>query len=68
MEPQEFTSYLPKVRCTPEMKEELRLIANHSVARKLTDHIRFAIEQYVERELPRVESGVKKEPVNVTSN
>lgn len=36
------------VRLTPEIKRKLEEIAARSVARSLSDHIRFAVEQYVE--------------------
>lgn len=37
------------VRLTPEIKRKLEEIAARSVARSLSDHIRFAVEQYVEQ-------------------
>lgn len=43
-----MTEYLPQTRCTPEMKAALELIAKNSVARNISDHIRFAVERYVD--------------------
>lgn len=63
-----MNEFLPMVRCGPELKLALEKIAAQSVSPRLSDHIRFAVEQYVERELPKLETGVKEEPVNVTSN
>ena len=40
--------YLPQVRSTAAMKRKLELIAEQSVSKNLSDHIRFAIEQYIE--------------------
>lgn len=52
----EFTSYLPKVRCSRELRNDLAKITKLSVARNMADHIRFAVEQYVERELLKVQA------------
>lgn len=49
MEGQSMTEYLPQTRCTPELKARLEAIAVTSVARNISDHIRFAVEQYVEQ-------------------
>lgn len=45
-----FTENLPPVRCTPLLKERLLLVVRKSITRNMADHIRFAVEQYVERE------------------
>lgn len=37
-------------RCTPEMWEKLENIAAESVAKNVSDHIRYALEQYIEAE------------------
>jgi hypothetical protein len=63
-----MNEFLPMVRCGPELKLALEKIAAQSVSPRLSDHIRFAVEQYVERELPKMEAGGKEEPVNVRSN
>lgn len=34
-------------RCTPEMKRKLEAIAEQSVAKNVSDHIRFAVEEYI---------------------
>ena len=47
-EEQRMTEYLPQTRCTPELKQALREIAARSVSKSLSDHIRFAVELYVE--------------------
>lgn len=39
--------YLPQVRSTSELKRKLELVAERSVSKSLSDHIRFAVEQYV---------------------
>lgn len=40
--------YLPQVRSTAELKRKLELIAEGSVSKNLSDHIRYAVEKYVE--------------------
>lgn len=60
--------YLPMVRCGPELKAALERIAALSVSPRLSDHIRFAVEEYVKRELPKVEQEGGKESVDVKSN
>lgn len=40
------------LRCTPDMKRKLEAIAEQSVAKNLSDHIRFAVEQYIEMHTP----------------
>jgi hypothetical protein len=42
-----MTDYLPKTRCSFEMKRKLEEIAANSPARELADHIRFAVELYI---------------------
>ncbi|RIK40332.1 MAG: hypothetical protein DCC55_15500 [Chloroflexi bacterium] len=44
-----LTEYLPQVRCTVEMKRKLEEITAHSVTPRVTDHIRAAIEDYIEK-------------------
>lgn len=43
-----LTEYLPQVRCSPTLKARLERLAERSVTRNLADHIRFAVENYVE--------------------
>lgn len=43
-----LTEYLPQVRCTPTLKSRLERLAERSVTRNLADHIRFAVENYVD--------------------
>lgn len=47
---EQLGEYLPKVRCTPTMKRKLEEIAAQSVTRNISDHIRFALEQYIEEQ------------------
>lgn len=42
-----MSEYLPQVRCSKEMKQKLEEIAAHSLAPRITDHIRFAVDQYI---------------------
>lgn len=60
--------YLPTVRCSVELKQSLERIAAQSVSPRLSDHIRFALEQYVERELSKLEEGFPKEATSVVTN
>lgn len=43
-----LTEYLPQVRCAPTLKTRLERVAERSVTRNLADHIRFAVENYVD--------------------
>jgi len=45
--PDNLTEVLPAIRVTPAVKIALRNIAQHSPSKNLTDHIRFAVELYV---------------------
>ena len=40
-------SYLPPVRCSAELRERLERIARQSVSKRLSDHLRLAVENYV---------------------
>jgi hypothetical protein len=42
-----MTEALPTVRCSRAMKRALLRIAKRSVAKNVTDHIRYAIERYI---------------------
>lgn len=45
-----LTELLPSVRVTPEMRAALESIAAKSMAKSISDHIRYAVEMYIERE------------------
>jgi predicted transcriptional regulator len=55
-----MNEFLPMVRCGSELKEALERIAARSVSPRLSDHIRFAVEQYVERELTMLKESEKE--------
>lgn len=63
METSNMTDYLPQTRCTPEMKARLEAIAANSVARNISDHIRFAVERYIEQR----ERSVIAQPMEVAA-
>ena len=44
-----MTEVLPQVRCTAAMKRKLEEITAHSVTPRVADHIRAAIEEYIEK-------------------
>lgn len=48
-----YTSTLPRVRCSDELREKLMEVTQRSVSNDMADHIRFAVEQYVNRELAK---------------
>jgi predicted transcriptional regulator len=50
MNGQTKTVILPQVRIEPSLKERLERIARRSVSPSLSDHIRYAVVQYVESE------------------
>lgn len=56
---------LPQVRCSTELKKRLWLVSQRSAAKDLADHIRAAVEQYVEREEKRMVLPKDVEPVTV---
>jgi predicted transcriptional regulator len=41
---------LPAVRVPTSLKDRLERIAEQSIARSISDHVRFAVEQYVAAE------------------
>ncbi|TXH47638.1 MAG: hypothetical protein E6Q97_26785 [Desulfurellales bacterium] len=47
---EDLNEQLPPTRCSAEVKARLWAIAQRSVAKKLADHIRLAVERYVEEE------------------
>ena len=47
MQDQHLTERLPVVRVTPAFKERLERVTTASINRRLSDHIRYALEQYV---------------------
>lgn len=67
MEESNMTESLPKVRCTPEMREALVAFAQASVTTDLADHIRAAVQTYVDggidltdEELERIQTELQK--------
>jgi predicted transcriptional regulator len=49
-----------RVRCTPELKQRLALVASRNpVSRELSDHIRLAIEEYVKRNEVMTETSIE---------
>ena len=62
-----MNEFLPMVRCEPELKQALEKIAAQSVSPRLSDHIRMAVEQYVQRELSSVEERAR-ESANAATN
>ena len=40
--------YLPPVRATTTLKRKLQLLSERSVSKNLSDHIRMAVEQYID--------------------
>ena len=47
---EQMTTYLPQVRCEPSLKQRLEQVTASSINRRLSDHIRYAVEQYVAAE------------------
>ena len=47
MHDENFTERLPVVRVTPSFKERLERVATRSINPRLSDHIRYALEQYI---------------------
>lgn len=47
--PEALTEALPTIRVSPQMKNKLGEIAKASVSRRVTDHIRWAIELYIQQ-------------------
>lgn len=45
-----LTEVLPMTRVTPTLRARLDRIAANSVAPRVSDHIRYALERYIERE------------------
>lgn len=43
-------TYLPQVRCRTNLKQRLQAVAEKSVSQRLTDHIRVAVQHYVEQQ------------------
>lgn len=67
MEESNMTESLPKVRCTPEMREALVAFAQASVTSDLADHIRAAVQTYVaggidltDEEFARIQAELQK--------
>lgn len=51
----ETLSEFMAVRCTATMKQNLESIASKGVNRNVADHVRFAIERYIEGDLLNIE-------------
>jgi hypothetical protein len=45
-----LTEFLPKTRCSASLRERLEAIAKKNAAKELSDHIRLAVERYVEQD------------------
>lgn len=43
-----MTEYLPNARCAPSLKAALRAVADQSVSKDMADHIRFAVQSYID--------------------
>lgn len=50
MQDQMMTERLPVVRISPTLKTRLDRIVANGITPRLSDHVRFALEQYVESE------------------
>lgn len=70
-----LTEYLA-IRCTPSMKESLDKLVSKGVSRNVADHVRFALELYIDGtlnafdsdEVERVKTEMEKAfGVNVTT-
>ena len=56
---------LPPVRASQAMKNGLEAIAAKSVTRRISDHIRLAIQEYIERHnIPSVSAPVESDTVS----
>jgi len=58
-----LTESLPALRCTPRMKADLQKIARNSVARNMSDHVRYALELYISAQTDDVEDLPQPERV-----
>ena len=58
-----LTESLPALRCTPRMKAALQQIARNSVARNISDHMRLAVERYINDEMGNTDTPTKRERV-----
>ena len=48
-----------RARCTPELKQRLQRVAQRNpMTRDLADHIRYAVERYIESEERKVLPGM----------
>ena len=50
MRDDKLTDVLPVTRVTPSLRERLERIAATSVTPRVSDHIRYAVERYIESE------------------
>lgn len=44
-----LTESLPETRVTPTMRKKLQQIANQSISNRMSDHVRLAVQLYIER-------------------
>lgn len=59
---EDLNDQLPPTRCSAAVKARLHAIAQRSVAKKLADHIRLAVERYVEEEEAKLEGVLPPAP------
>lgn len=52
-----LTEVLPVTRVTPSLRERLERIAATSVTPRVSDHIRYAVERYIENE--EIKTGLR---------
>lgn len=45
---EQLSEYIPKARCTPSLKAALRTVTAQSVSKDMADHIRFAVQSYID--------------------
>jgi len=53
-------------RCTPEMWRKLEIIAEKSIAKNVSDHIRHALERYIEENQPESSNQPLKKPISTS--
>ncbi len=47
MNQENYTERLPVVRITPSLKDRLERVAAGAISPRISDHVRYALEQYV---------------------
>ena len=58
MSDDKLTEVLPVTRVTPSLRARLERIAATSVTPRVSDHIRYAVERYIESEERKVLPGM----------